>query len=233
MTAPSNLLSTLAATEFINHQHPAVMAFALANATGETAREKAVSLYYAVRDGFRYDPYRLDLTPTGMTASAVLANGHGWCVSKAILLAAAARAIGIPARLGFADVRNHLTSERLRQAMQTDVFYWHGYTLLDLNGKWVKATPAFNLELCEKARIKPLEFDGVTDSIYHPYDLAGRQHMEYLHDHGAFDDLPLSSMLATYAAKYSEAVRAAWGNGNRTTVSPNADFTEDVGRERT
>jgi transglutaminase-like putative cysteine protease len=87
-----------------------------------------VSLYYAVRDGFRYDPYRVDTSPQGMRASTVIACGYGWCVPKAALLAAASRAAGIPARLGYADVRNHLATERMRQAMQTDLFIWHGYT---------------------------------------------------------------------------------------------------------
>jgi transglutaminase-like putative cysteine protease len=110
-----------------------------------------VSLFLAVRDGFRYDPYRIDLSPQGMRASTVLANGYGWCVPKAALLAAACRAAGIPARVGYADVRNHLSTERMRQTMQTDLFVWHGYTDLWLDGAWVKATPAFNIELCERS----------------------------------------------------------------------------------
>ena len=99
-----------------------------------------------------------------MRASAVLATGYGWCVTKAALLAAAARAAGIPARLGFADVRNHLSTERMRATMATDVFVWHGYTELWLQGAWRKATPAFNVELCERFGLLPLEFDGRNDS---------------------------------------------------------------------
>jgi len=96
------------------------------------------------------------------------------------LLAAACRVVGIPARVGLADVRNHLSTARLREKMGTDVFYRHGYTALHLNGQWVKATPAFNIELCEKLRLQPLDFDGTADSIYHPFDLQGQRHMEYL-----------------------------------------------------
>jgi transglutaminase-like putative cysteine protease len=109
-------------------------------------REQAVSLYYAVRDGIRYDPYTIDLSIEGIRASAVLKSGRGWCVTKAVLLAACCRAAGIPARLGFADVRNHLTTQRMRDHMKTDVFFWHGYTSIFLEGVWVKATPAFNIE---------------------------------------------------------------------------------------
>ena len=104
---------------------------------------------------------------------------------KATLLAAACRAIGIPARVGFADVRNHLSTARMREVMQTDVFYWHGYAVLLLDGAWRKATPAFNRELCERFDLLPLEFDGRADSLYHPFDRQGHRHMEYLADRGS------------------------------------------------
>ena len=174
----------------IDSDHPAVLAFAREHAAGQTDRERAVSLYLAVRDRLRYDPYRIDLSPQGMRASTALSQGFGWCVPKAVALAAVARAAGIPARLGFADVRNHLSTERLRQTMKTDVFAWHGYTALWLDGAWRKATPAFNLSLCEKFGLLPLEFDGRQDSVFHEFDQGGRRHMEYLCDHGQFADVP-------------------------------------------
>jgi len=220
--------ATLAATPFIDSDHPTVRAFARQHVRGDSDRERAVSLYLAVRDGFRYDPYRADLSPDGMRASTVLARGHGWCVPKAALLAAACRALGVPARLGFADVRNHLSTERMRQAMKTDLFVWHGYTELFIEGRWVKATPAFNLELCERFGLLPLEFDGVHDSIYHPYDRAGNRHMEYVHQRGAFDDLPLAQITADFAALYP-----AWGVGDARQAGrlATADFAADVAKE--
>lgn len=133
----------LRATALIDSDAPAIQAFATEHARGTTDRERAVALYLAVRDGFRYDPYRIDLSPQGMTASTVLANGYGWCVPKAALLTAVCRAAGIPARMGFADVRNHLSTERMRETMKTDLFIWHGYTDIWLDGAWRKATPAF------------------------------------------------------------------------------------------
>lgn len=190
-------------TALIDANHPAVTAFARVHqGTGGDTRERAVALYYAVRDCFRYDPYRLDLRPEGMRASHVLAAGHGWCVTKAVLLAAACRALQIPARVGFADVRNHLSTARMREAMQTDVFYWHGYTSILIDDRWVKATPAFNIELCERFGLQPLEFDGRQDSVYHPFDRAGNRHMEYLAMRGEFDDVPLPEMVATYRRHY-------------------------------
>ncbi len=214
----------LAATAFIDSDHPAVQAFAADHSRGATARERAVALYHAVRDGFRYDPYRIDLSPEGMRASTVIAQGAGWCVPKAALLAAACRAAGIPARLGFADVRNHLSTERMRQTLKTDLYVWHGYTDLWIEGAWRKATPAFNLSLCQKFGLLPLEFDGLQDSIYHPFDATGQRHMEYVNQRGAFDDMPLAHIVADFEATYPDLYAPA-------TAMREADFLQDVERE--
>jgi transglutaminase-like putative cysteine protease len=194
--------------------HPAVIAMANDAVGGATnPRDQAVKLYYAVRDGFRYDPYRIDLSVQGLKASKVLADGFGWCVPKAALLAAACRAVGIPARVGLADVRNHLSTARLREAMGTDMFYCHGYTAIELDGRWIKATPAFNVELCNRMNMHTLEFDGTRDSIYHPFDRAGQRHMEYVRFRGEFDDLPRQEILAIFAEHCPRMARlddASW-----------------------
>jgi transglutaminase-like putative cysteine protease len=129
-------------------------------------------------------------------------------VPKAVLLAALCRAVGIPACVGFADVRNHLSTERLREHMDTDVFYFHGYTSIYLNDKWVKATPAFNVELCEKFSLHPLEFDGLADSLYHEFDTSGNKHMEYLKDRGEYVDVPFEEMMAIFDEHYPGMVPA-------------------------
>jgi len=193
----------LCATPTIEVDHPSITEFSLRHGSGDEPVARAVALYYAVRDGIRYDPYTCDLSVAELKASATLASGRGWCVSKAILLAACCRSLSIPARLGFADVRNHLSTARLRELMQTDVFSWHGYTSLYLLGQWVKATPAFNVELCDKFRLKPLEFDGTEDSIYHPFDLEGNKHMEYLRFRGEYADTPIAEMAETFARDYA------------------------------
>lgn len=217
----------LAATDAIDSQHPAVQDFVRQHDRGASQRERAVALTHAVRDAFRYDPYRIDLSPQGMRASTVIANGHGWCVPKATLLAAVARAAGIPARLGFADVRNHLSTERMRQTMQTDLFIWHGYAELWLEGAWRKATPAFNLGLCQKFGLLPLDFDGLHDSIYHPFDEAGNRHMEYVNDRGTFDDLPLVRIVADFHRVYGNWLPA----GSLRSDLVQDDFLADVARE--
>jgi len=164
--------------------------------------EKAVSLYYSVRDLIRYDPYDLRYSRTSMRASSVVSKKSGFCVAKAVLLAAVARQQGIPSRLGFADVTNHLATPKLKELMGTDLFIYHGYTEMLLNGKWFKATPAFNLSLCTRFNVKPLEFDGTRDSIFHEFDTLGHKHMEYVLDHGHFADLPFDRIFASFDQTY-------------------------------
>ncbi|MWV16210.1 cysteine protease [Pseudomonas sp. L-22-4S-12] len=183
--------SYLQAGRFIDSDHPLVVDFAETwRGASLDPREQAVSLYYAVRDQIRYNPYSFSRDPETLKASHALAAGESYCVPKALLLAACARHCGIPARIGLADVRNHLSSPRLLEILRSEVFAMHGYTELLLDGRWVKATPAFNLALCKVFKVAPLEFDGRSDSLFHPFNQQGERYMEYLADHGQFDDLP-------------------------------------------
>ena len=196
-------------TGFVDSDAPAIVAFARAAASRHAdVRERAVALYYAVRDGVTYTPYCDFRAPETYRASAVLAKGAGFCVGKAALLAAAARAEGIPARLRFADVRNHLCTPRLRTLVGGDVFYYHGYVELELEHRWVKATPAFDLSLCERFGVLPLQFDGREDSVFQPYDRAGRRHMEYVCDRGVQADVPMADIVATFEREYPRLVEA-------------------------
>ncbi len=192
----------LSPARFIDSSHPAVVEVARRHAKGSSDLERAVSLYYAVRDGVRYNPFLDFSQESTFQGSVCLAQGEGFCIGKAALLAACARAVGIPARVGFADVKNHLTTPRLAERMGTDLFVYHGFTELWLEGKWVKATPAFNLDLCRKFRVKPLEFDGRNDSIFHPFDADERRHMEYLRDRGSFADVPVAEIQRVFRETY-------------------------------
>ena len=208
-------------TAFIDSDNDQVRAFARA-AAGDAQGDKArvIALYHAVRDRIAYNPY-LDYTDPGVfRASAVLAAGRGFCIGKSALLAASARALGIPARTGFADVRNHMTSKRLRALTESDTFYWHSYTELRIDGAWVKCTPAFDSALCARAGLAPLEFDGVTDSLFHPFDPAGRRHMEYLNDRGAFEDVPVDIILADFRRHYPRLIEDGCAGG---------DFRAEIG----
>lgn len=205
-------------TRYIDSDSSAVSDFARSVVNDhQTDLEKGIALYYAVRDGIRYSPYCITLDPDTYSGAYVLDSKVGYCVQKAILLAAVARAANIPSRVGFADVRNHLATKRLIELMRTDVFVYHGYTEMYLNDKWVKATPAFNLSLCERFGVRSLEFDGQHDSIFHPFDQAGNKHMEYLRDRGSFSDFPFEDMVNAFREGYPhifEEGGIGWPTGN-------------------
>lgn len=193
---------------FVNSDSPDVRAFA-AGAVGSQSEPAAQAslLFEAVRDQFWYDPFGISTEPAHYRASAVVNSTSNWCVPKAVLLAAAARAVGIPARLGFADVRNHLQTPRLRERMGgQDLFVYHGYTDLHLNGQWVKATPAFNSELCARFGVAPIAFDGHSDALLHPHSADGGSYMEYLHDRGTYVDLPLPDILTALNQAYGHSI---------------------------
>lgn len=203
MPPEENLELYLKPTPFIDSDSPSIIEFAKQFiGDAKTDIEKAVKLFYAVRDEIRYDPYNINFTHEGLKASIILGRRYGYCVAKAIVLTAAARSVGIPARLGFADVINHLATERLKSLMQTDIFAWHGFSELFLDGRWVKATPTFNLSLCRRFGVKPLEFDGRHDALFHEFDSRGNRHMQYVSDHGSFADLPYDTILENFRKYY-------------------------------
>ena len=204
---PTTISDYLRPGVFIDSDHPAVKTFTdnALEGVGPEAIERAVALYYAVRDGLRYDPYSMDMAGDNFLASHIAMQKSAFCIPKAILLTACARAAGIPARIGYADVRNHLCSPKLKAAMAgNDLFMYHGYVEMYLEGKWVKSTPAFNRELCEKVGIEALGFNGRDDSMMHPFDKAGRQHMEYVQDHGHFFDHPHERIQVTFKEAYGD-----------------------------
>src|SRR5262249_19970524 len=188
---------------FADSDAPDVIEFAHRAAAGATGFDAALRLYSAVRDEILYDAYVDWTDPNVFRASTVLARKRGFCVGKACLLAASGWVLGVPSRLGFADVKNHMTSPRLYERMKTDVFRWHAYCELHLDGKWVKATPAFNASLCERLRLKPLEFDGKADSLFQAFDRTGRKHMEYVSDRGTFAGVPFETIVADFRAHYA------------------------------
>lgn len=198
--------SYIAPNAYVDADHPSVVAFAGRHAgDADTPREVAVALYYAVRDGFRYNPWRVRVEPQAYTASGVIERNPeegAHCIDKALVLAAVCRARGIPARLHFADVRNHIGTGALEARLGTDLLVFHGYCELYLEARWVAATPAFNVALCERLGVAPLEFDGVNDSILQAYDREKGKFMEYVEDHGVFADIPFDRMIAAWRQHY-------------------------------
>jgi transglutaminase-like putative cysteine protease len=188
---------TTESTEFLDYESPVVKAFVRKAVPDESApdMEKARALYYAVRDGIHYEIYGADVSRTGLRASSIIERNMGFCIHKSIVYAAALRSVGVPARLFYGDVRNHITNSRLEKLIGGDVFSYHSLTSVFLEGAWVKVTPVFNKLLCRLYKISPLEFDGRSDSIHHPYDDEGRRHMEFVRVHGDFDDVPYDRLI--------------------------------------
>ena len=194
-------------TEFLDFEVASVREFAeKAIESAETDLEKAVGLYYAVRDTIRYDPYRDKLDRESYKASNLLAVRAGFCLPKANLLTALARAVNIHAAIGLSDVVNHLCTERLRRVMGgKNLFLHHGYAVLYLEGQWVKAAPAFNIELCDRFHVMPTEFDGGSDALFQPFDSKGRLHMEYVRDHGIWSDFPYDRVVGDFRDYYPDS----------------------------
>lgn len=188
-------------TVFLNYTHPLFDVF-LADVDHElTKKELAVRLYFKVRDAFLYDPYHLDLTESGLIASNVLGKKRAWCVEKSSVLAAAARKFGIPSRLGYAIVTNHIGVDKLVHYLRHKEIVFHGFVELFIEGKWVKCTPAFDQRICRVSGVSPLDWDGENDSMFQEFD-HGRKFMEYKHFYGVFDDVPIELMNAEMKKYY-------------------------------
>ncbi|MEU3356201.1 transglutaminase-like domain-containing protein [Streptomyces sp. NPDC037389] len=211
-------------TEFLDHDSPEVQDFVARSGAHEetTAARKAVRLYYAVRDGVDYEVYATSLERAALRASSVVRAGKGFCLHKSALYAAAVRSVGVPSRLVYADVRNHLASERLQRMVGGEVFH-HGLVSVHLDGRWMRVTPVFNGLLCRLYGMTPLEFDGTTDSVYHPYDAQGARAMEFLTDYGDYADVPYELLLERMRAKHPgmfAAGAAISGSGSLADEAP-------------
>lgn len=210
--------TSLAETYFIDHGNLAIQSWVDERLKGESDVEKAISLYLAVRDEIRYDPFSISFEREWLQASSLIESGKGHCIAKAIFLAASLRCAGIPSRVGLAKVLNHMGAEEFERILRTNVLVPHGYTEVFLDDKWVKCTPAFNRTLCEFLGVTPLEFDGQQDSIFQEYDRSGADFMEYVEDYGGFDDVPFDLILELFQKEYPHLFDED-GNPDLTTLT--------------
>ncbi len=198
-------------TPVIDCDHELVRRFAMETIGGaDDPIEKAVKLYLAARDRILYDPYSPFYLPEHYRPSYVLKRGKSFCVPKASLLCALGRAVGIPSRLGLADVRNHLATKELIDFIGTNLFVYHGFVEFFLEGRWVKATPAFNSSLCLRHGVPPLDFNGREDSLFQPYNMKNQKFMEYVKFHGTYADVPVEEIVAGWKEAYGEERVQAW-----------------------
>lgn len=172
------------------------------NSNQLTDKQKAIQIYLKVRDGWRYNPYKLCFEKECYKASTIAKKDEGHCIEKSILLAACLRGVNIPARIHLAKVKNHIGVERLIEKFGTNELSPHGMVDMYLDGKWLKVSPAFNIELCKIYNIAPLDFDGENDSVFHEFDKEGNIFMEYLEDYGHFDDVPIDFIHENFKSNY-------------------------------
>ncbi len=192
-------------TAIIDSDHKSIRDFAIKSIGGSTEPiEIAIKLYLAVRDGIFYDPYSPFYMPEHFRASYVLKRGRSFCVPKASLLCGLGRACGIPSRVGLADVRNHLATKQLIEFIGSDLFVYHGFVEFYLEGKWVKATPAFNSDLCKRHHVPPLEFNGREDSLFQAYNSQNQKFMEYIAFHGVYADIPVDQIVVAWEKAYGK-----------------------------
>lgn len=168
--------------------------------------EKAVKLFYFVRDAIPYNLYMISLFIEDFKASRVLEWQEGYCVQKAVLLTALARAAGIPSRLVFAMIRNHKVPAHIFKQLGNNLFYRHGYNQFFLNGKWVTAAATFDINSCKKNNLPPVEFDGTSDATLPEKDLDGRPYVEYVEKFPHFADLPFDWIYEAIAEKTTEVL---------------------------
>ncbi|NIA19381.1 MAG: hypothetical protein GWP07_02965 [Xanthomonadaceae bacterium] len=204
--------SYLQATYFIDCDHPRIKKAArqLTDSLSE-AKMMAKAIFLFVRDEISYSPYSFSTSREDYQAHTILARGKGYCIQKAILLAALCRAAGIPSRLLLANIRNHQVPARLTAMMQTNIFYCHGYNEIRLDGRWLKATPTFDRFMCERLEINPVNFNGSQDAVFDQHSRDGRLHIEYLKRWGPFADLPFTEIMDTFNDNYGKDMIQLWG----------------------
>jgi transglutaminase-like putative cysteine protease len=197
-----NMKESLLEDSFYNFSHPDIQEFGQKHCRGENKSERAISLYYAVRDEIKYNPYFIRIDEDDLIVNKVITKRQGHCIDKANLLVALCRMQGIPAKLGLARVQNHMGTSRLEEKLKTNVLSPHGYVAVWLNERWVKCTPAFNKQLCEKLGVEPLDFDGKKDSLFQAYDRVGGKYMQYLEDYGTFKSFPVVYIKSILSHEY-------------------------------
>ncbi|WP_299201748.1 transglutaminase-like domain-containing protein [Brumimicrobium sp.] len=179
----------------------------------KSKKEQAVALYYKVRDGFIYNPYHLDLRPEALKSSTISKKSRAWCVEKSIVMATGLRALGIPSKLGYGIVINHIGVEKLTQALRREEIVFHGYVSAYIDGKWVKSTPAFDPLICKVSGVEPLEWEGEEDALFQAYQ-GSQKFMEYTHFYGEFDDVPVDLMNAEMEKYYPHLFENEYNSRN-------------------
>jgi transglutaminase-like putative cysteine protease len=201
-------------TSFYNYSHPSIQAIVNPFKTSELSKKEiAIALYYKIRDDWRYNPYRISFVEEHYQSSFIAQKTDGHCIEKSILLISCLRALNIPAKLHLAKVKNHIGVEKFIEKFGNDEITPHGMVDIYLNEKWVKVSPAFNKDLCDKLNVHPLDFDGENDSLFQEFDKSGNTFMHYLEDYGSFEDVPLDFIANNFKENYPRIMEMSNENG--------------------
>ncbi len=224
MPEPSTFLRE---TLFLNYNHPDFQTW-MAPFQMQAKHEAALNYYLFVRDYFLYDPYHLDLRVEALQASTIIKKRRAWCVEKAIIFAAGLRALGIPTRLGYAIVQNHIGVERLTAILRKPEIVFHGFVdvYMEQEKKWTKATPAFDKRVCQLSGVSPLEWDGTQDSLFQAFS-GEDKFMEYLHGYGVFEDVPIQLMHQEMKYHYPHLFDGSTENSRNFSFNYDPNIIED------
>lgn len=206
--------AALAEDNLFNADHPLLMRHVHAAVVESQGWERLEKWYERVRDGIWYDPWRISFQAESLRASRTLEDQRGHCVAKSILFAAGCRAMGVPAVVGFARVRNHLATESLEKKLGTNVLQPHGYAAFWNGERWVKCTPVFNAELCARLGVPSLGFSAIEDTLLQAYDTQGGTFMTYEEDFGLFCEVPIEKLRSWFTSAYPH-------------IDPEVDLTPD------
>ncbi len=122
-------LSNLTATPTIDSDNPRIVETMRRVTEGRSSPlDRVRALYELVRDG------STDADCASYTASAVLDCGGNSCYQRSILLAALARAAGIPSRLHLQRVK--IKAWRSGDKPPRDIVFAHGITGVFVDGRW-------------------------------------------------------------------------------------------------
>lgn len=207
--------------EGIQCAHPEVLALARQVARGShNDVEAAGRLFEYVRDTVRYSVQVPYAPMEQYLALNTLQRGWGYCVQKSAVLVALARALGIPARLGLADIENHILPPAMVHMLGSNIIYYHCFAEWWIGGQWLKATPSFDRQLCTERGWRLVEFVPGANLMLPETDLAGNPHVSYIRYHGWRQGVPLEEMLQGWQETMGPQGLEAWnamdqGSGGR------------------
>jgi hypothetical protein len=219
-TLDMDLSEFLAPAPGIQCEHPEIQKLARSLAKGsKNDVEAARRLFEYVRDTVRYSVGVPVASLEDYLALNTLARGKGFCVQKSALLCALARALGIPSRLGFADIRNEKLHGRLMKMIPDKIIYHHCFAEWFVGGRWLKATTSFDRALTERHGWRLVEFDPLGDALLPATDLKGRPHVSYLAYHGWRMGVPLDEFCAETDQHYGAGAMARWDAEGRASLA--------------